>query len=285
MIASVVSVLVRNMAVALMLAVGLTTTPAALRAAWSERGLVVAALIVLEIIVPLVALATVEVVPLGMFATAIIAVMAVCPGAPMIVRATHDRALGMVIVGLVSLLAPVTVAVWLTVLARVLPFRVSIRPAVVAELTLLKIVVPLAIGVVVVTAWPRVARVLARVALGVFIVGFGIALVLALIKGLPVLARTGPWAFVALFIVVAASIALGHWAGGPRLEDRSALATIAVLGNPALGAAVIAASFGSQDVLALVAAYVIGRTLMLVPYTATVWWVARRRARRMRCAT
>ena len=280
MIASVVSVVVRNMAVALMLGVGLKTPPDALRAAWRERGLVIAALVVLELGVPLVAIATVSLVPLGILATAIIAVMAVCPGAPMIVGRRRDRVLGMEVIGLVSLLAPITVAVWVAVLDRVLPFHLSVDPGAVAKITLLKIVLPLAVGLVIAAAWPRLAHVLAPVVLGVFVVGFGVALVIALVKGLPVLARTGPWPLVALIIVVAASIALGHWAGGPQLGDRSALATIAVLGNPALGAAVIADSFTGYKVLPLVAAYVIGRTIALVPYTLIMGWIARRRARR-----
>ena len=139
MIASVVSGLVRNMAVALMLGVGLKTPPDVLRAAWRERGLVLAALLVLELGVPLVAIATVSLVPLGILATAIIAVMAVCPGAPMIVGRRHGRVLGMEVIGLVSLLAPITVAMWVAVLDRVLPFRLAVDPGAVAKITLLKI--------------------------------------------------------------------------------------------------------------------------------------------------
>jgi BASS family bile acid:Na+ symporter len=126
------------------------------------------------------------------------------------------------------------------------------------------------VGMGIVAAVPRVARWLARAAWVVFFAGIAVAAVLVLAKGAPVLLHTSPWALLAVVVVVAGSLLMGHLAGRPRLEDRSALAFMAVLGNPALGAAVIAESFPNFQAGALIAAYVIARGLAMLPYTIAV---------------
>jgi bile acid:Na+ symporter, BASS family len=278
-LATIVTLLLKNMTSALMLAVGLRTSVAALRGTWAERGLVLRSLLVLELGVPLLALATVLLFPLGIQAASIIAIMAVCPGAPMIVKKVRGRAVVLVIVALVSILAPISVAAWVAVLDRALPHELGIRSGTLAQITLLRQVLPLVVGVAVAAAVPKVAGQLARVAYGVFLAGFALALVLVLYKGAPVLFQTSPLVILAGSIVVVGSALMGRMAGRPRPEDEKAIAIIAVLGNPALATAVIAESYPGVKAGALMAAYLIGRALVLILYTLIAkQWFKRREA-------
>lgn len=68
-------------------------------------------------------------------------------------------------------------------------------------------------------------------------------------------------------IITVGSLAMGHWAGRPRRDDERAVATMAALGNPALGAAVVASLAPDVKTGALVAAYVLARALVLLPYS------------------
>lgn len=271
MLAAIATFLLKNMMSALMLAVGLRTPMAAFRAAWAERRLVVRALLVLELGVPLLALATVLLLPLGFQATGIITIMAVCPGAPMILKKVRDRVVVLVIVALVSILAPISVPAWVAVLHRALPHELGIRPGTLAQITLLRQVLPLSLGVGIATALPRAAARISPVAWGIFFAGFALALVLVLYLGVPVLIHTSPLVIVAGAIVVLGSAAMGHPAGRPRPEDEKALAIVAMLGNPALATAVIAESYPGYKAGALMAAYAIGRGLVLILYVHYVY--------------
>jgi len=262
--------LLRNVMALLILSVGLRTTPAALRATWRERGLVLRALLVLEIGAPLLALAAVELLPLGYEAAGVLALMAACPGAPVVLKRVRDRAVVLVVIGLVSLLAPLSVAAWVAVLSRALPYQLAIRPGALAQITLLKQLVPLCVGLGIAALLPRAASVLGRGLWYLFLAGFALGLALTLYRGAPVLLRVGPWAIVAALVVVLGTAAMGHWAGRPRPEDRQALAFIAVLGNPALAAAVLAESYPGSHAGALLAAYVLARALCLLPYALLV---------------
>jgi len=277
-LSTIVTFLLENMMSALMLAVGLRTSVAGLRATWANCRIVWRALLVLELGVPVLALATVLLLPVGFQATGVIAIMAVCPGAPMILRKVKHRPMVLVIVAVVSLLAPISITAWVALLDRALPQELGVRAGTLAQITLLRQVLPLALGLGIASVIPRAAAQLARMASSVFYVGFALTLVLVLYKGAPVLFHTPPMAIVAGAIVVVGSAVMGRLAGRPRADDEKALAMIAVLGNPALATAVIAESYPGFKAGALMAAYVIGRALVVILFTfAAKQWSKRSR--------
>jgi BASS family bile acid:Na+ symporter len=85
------------------------------------------------------------------------------------------------------------------------------------------------------------------------------------------------WATVlALAVLAVVASLLGHWAGGPRLEDRKAVALAASFANPALTMTIIVHSYPhvrAMEVAAVVGAFVLVRVLALLPYTL---WAKRR---------
>jgi BASS family bile acid:Na+ symporter len=272
-LAAFVAFLFRNVMSALMLAVGLDTTAAALRATWSQRAVVGRALAALAIAVPLLGLIVAAAMPLPVRATACIAIMAACPGAPVALRRGRDRALATTIIAAVSLLAPLIVSVWVGAIDRTLGFDFAVAPATLATVALRQLL-PLALGIAVASAWPRVAHVLGRVAWVAFYVAFGIAIAVAIVKGAPEFLAVNLWELAAVVAMVAGSIAIGHLAGAPDREHGQLVATIAVLGNPALAIAVVTESYPGYRPGALFLAYLLLRGLLLVPYSV---WATRSR--------
>ncbi|HEY1814156.1 MAG TPA: hypothetical protein VGG74_17515 [Kofleriaceae bacterium] len=261
--------LLKNLTSVLMLTIGLRTAPSALRAAWSDRALVGKALFVVVVCVPLLAVCVVTWLPLAPPATGFVLLMAACPGAPLVLRTYRDSATGVAIIAIVSLVAPITVVAWVAVWNRLFGYAIVVDPIALLRVGLVQLV-SLAAGVALAALSPRIAPRLARVTWACFIAGFVLALVVALVLGAPALLRVRAITVVAVVAVALGSAALGHVAGGPELTDRAMLATTAVLGNPALALAVIAATYPGFRAGALFAAYLAVRGLALAAYTLWV---------------
>ncbi len=262
--------LVENVVVVLVFAIGLRTTAADLRKTWVERRLIFRALLVLELVVPVLAIAVVWTLPLSRLAAVIIGLMAACPGAPIALHPLGGRSTAVVILATVSFLAPLTVPLWIEVLERVFPIELAVQPGTLATIILVKLILPLLAGMAMAACWPRTARKLERVVRAVFWVGLVVALGLVLRLGVPVLLEVSPWAILAVLVVVLVSAAVAHLAGGPRLDDSRTLASIAVLGNPALALAVVAYSYPNVEIVEAMACYLIVRALALFPYLYVV---------------
>jgi BASS family bile acid:Na+ symporter len=280
MLASVTAFLLRHLMAALMLSVGLHTPISELRATWAQRTVIWKALIVLFIGVPLLALLTVAVLPLGDRAAAFVVIMAVCPGAPLVFRTFRDRRLVVAIIALVGLAAPLAVWAWISAVGRFSPLHVHVEARTLARVALEQLL-PLGIGVALASTLPRVARPLARIAWYFFALSFAVAIVVAIVKGGRELLTVDGWAILAVLVMVAGSIALGHWAGRPQRENSRLLATMAVLGNPALAIAVIASTDPGFRPGALFFAYLIARAIFLLPYAQWSKRWARRPPRRV----
>ncbi len=266
MLSNIVPFLLKNTMTSLALAVGLHTTPDAIRSTWTERRLIARALLVLEVGVPLLALLVVTIVPMWPGAMALIALMAVCPGTPVILGRVRDRPLAVVVVALASALAPLLVPAWVAVLNRVIPLPLAIQPLGLMRVTFLKVLLPLVAGVIVAGLFPRAAEKLAHVFWVVFLATCALAVAFVLKVGAPFLLHANASAVVGVVLVSVGASALGHWAGMPRPADSRAFATFAVLGNPALALAVVAYTFPGFRAQAPLAAYLIVRALAFMPY-------------------
>lgn len=90
--------------------------------------------------------------PVGEPVMGIIAVMAVCPGAPFLLHRVRDRAVLVVILALVSVLAVATVPVWLAAIEATVGLEFAAPPATLARMAAANLILPLALGVAVATA-------------------------------------------------------------------------------------------------------------------------------------
>ena len=266
MLATLISFALRLTVIALGLAVGSQTTTRALRATRRQLTVVRRSLLVLLLGAPLLAFLTVSVLPLPATAAAFLLIVALCPGAPLVFRSFRDRADVVLIIAIVGVVAPFLVAGCVPLVERVAGTELAIRPGLLAKIALVQ-VLPLVAGAAIAAIAPHAALVISRITWYVFLAGFCLALVIVLAMGSRALIHANPWSAIAVVIITAGSIAMGHWAGSPRPDDERAIATMAALGNPALGATVIASLSPDVKTGALVAAYVLGRALVLMIYT------------------
>jgi BASS family bile acid:Na+ symporter len=168
------------------------------------------------------------------------------------------------------------VPAWVGVLARFTPLQLAIAPRAVAAILIPTVLVPFALGRLVHELWPRIARPLAKAAKVVFFAGIAILFATILVESFPVLRRLTPRGLLAVASVTLGSAALGYLAGGPRRDQRIAVAYGAALGNPALALAVIATT-ARGHALPLVGALVLLRAAVILPLGL---WLGRRGRRR-----
>ena len=277
MVATIAQLLAAYAIAALMLATGLQTDRAIARDLAARAGLLARALAVVWIGVPVLALLVISLVRPGPLAALAIVVMAICPGVPLVLRksgkAGGDPGMSLTILIATALSAIVMVPLWVAILNRVAPVHLAIDLGRVAAILLPNVLLPYVIGRVVNHFAPRVAAVLAKVALGVFVAGVVVLLVAVLPRTLPVFAHAGVSAIAALALVTLGAAALGYLAGGPRHDHRISFAYAAAMGNPALAIALLAPTAHAQA-MPLVIVYVLLRALALLPIGI---WLKRQR--------
>lgn len=284
MLAALIAFLLEYLVFALMLAVGCGARSDHLADVRRRPRLYVRALAVMLIGVPLLAMVVVRVFDLPPQAASLFLLMSVCPGAPFIATATKAKGathspVGLNLLILVSALVTVTVPIWVEILDRIYPIDLTITPGHVLRTVIPSVLLPLLVGVALRRRWPRAADVVGRVAHYFFLVAIAIAVVVAISLGAPVFREVSPITLLAGLIVVTGSALLGYWAARPAPEERRVFAVAAVLGNPGLALAIVAASFPGFKAAAFMAAYVLLRKVELIPFEQ---WLKRRKTPRAR---
>jgi BASS family bile acid:Na+ symporter len=269
---AVASFLLRYLVIALMFAIGTAARPRDIALIWRQPRLFVRPLLVMELGVPLLAMAAVAALPLAPVTAGLVLLMAVCPGAPFVPFAIRRKgeshspyALDLLII--VTLLAPLTVPLWVAVISRLFPADLRVNPLAILGTILRLVIVPLAAGVTLSYLLPRVAAVLGAAAREFTFVALAVAIAFALYLGAPVLLTLRPPGAVVLIVVVLGSAWMGYRAG-PRNDPEGdrATAVAAALGNPALVFAILAASRPNFKATAFVAAFLIARKIVLIPF-------------------
>jgi BASS family bile acid:Na+ symporter len=286
MLKSIIMFAMSNVIVLAMFSAGLVRRPGDLRHVLQRPGLYARALAVVLVAVPLVAYALVRLFRLPPVAAAAIMLTAICPGAPLQVnqakslKASATTSLNLLL--LLALCAIVTVPLWVDVLSRVSGFQLHATPGLVLRMLLVKLLPPMLAGMAVNFFFPRVAPVLAVWVDRVFNVLLLAVAVVVIILAAPRLMDLGVTTILALVVLVSVADFLGHQAGGPRPEDRKAVALAAALAHPALTMTIVIQSYPrlqALEVAAVVGAFVLVRLLALIPYK--LWTKRRERANRL----
>ncbi|QSQ25367.1 bile acid:sodium symporter [Pyxidicoccus parkwayensis] len=281
MLRSLVVFVLSNVIVLFMFSVGLEAQPEKLKEVRARPAFYGRALAVVLVAVPLVAYALVRIFRLPPVAAGAVVLTAICPGAPLVVRqakalnANVTTSLNLLL--LLSLCMLISVPLWVEVLDHLMGFELRATPGLVVRTLLVKVIPPLVVGMAIQRYVPRVAEVLSVWCRRVFNVLLVAVALLALVMAAPRLKDLGVRTVLALAVLVSADAFLGHWAGGPRLEDRKSVALAAALAPPALTMTIIAQSYPrlqALDVAAVVGAIVLVRILALIPYKV---WAKRQR--------
>lgn len=204
-----------------------------------------------------------------------IALMALCPSAPLTLRKAGRQGGDRDLAALLQLLAATTAIVSVPLLADLFRdvFKISgwdVQPAEVGRQILLAQGVPLGLGMVVRHLWPqraeRWARSLERIAMLLLLV----LVVAVLAISAPLLAHflsDNLTAMPLIALMVLAALAIGWFVSGPGLEERTTIALVTSMRNP--GLALLLASLHASDMAGLklsILIYLLLTIVLTIPF-------------------
>jgi BASS family bile acid:Na+ symporter len=185
--------------------------------------------------------------------------------------------------GLVALLALLSIpAAPLAVeaLERLSGQPLEVGAAAIARLAMISVLVPLTVGMVVRALAPafadRVAGFVGRVAMVLLLVA---SIVLIATVWRSIWDATGRGGILAIVILVAAGLAVGHQFGGPERKESVVLGLSTACRHPAIAFAIASANYPEQRFGGAIILYLLVSTLVCVPY---VKWNRQRLARDVR---
>lgn len=275
---SALLIALQSSVVVLLVAIGMSSTLADVTWLWRRPALLVRSLAAMYLVVPLAIFALVALLPVAQGVAAVLLVLAVSAGAPLLPRKLgtvggNPYAYSLVLTS--SLCAIVLVPAWVALMSRHFGAAASISPLTVALALAKAFVVPLAIGM----AWraisPRSAEAIAGrafAAAGVALIACGLLLV---VDQWTTVTRIGAGGFTMLLAALCLALAIGHLMGGPEAEDRTILAISCATRH--VGVAILVAStFPGPGPVALMTAYFLASLLVTVPYLRLRRLVARK---------
>ena len=277
-LAELVTALVKLSLFIIMFALGLSLLRQNFLRLRQNSSLVLRSLIAVVILVPLSAICLLKGLPdLPAPTRHAIALMAACPSAPFILRKASKVGADADIAGplqlffaLLSILTvPVTIFCFKILFART---GWDVTPETVAPVILQTQILPLGLGFLVRQLSPDWADKLQRPLIKLSNILFPVIILLILVKAAQPLMQFLGSSFatltlVAMLIMVAMALLIGHLSGGPSERTRTTLALVTSMRNPGL-AMLLASKFASDVVFirAAIAAYVVLTVLGSIPY-------------------
>ena len=201
-----------------------------------------------------------------------IVLMAISPGAPVALRrslgAGGHRSFAPALQIMVAVLAVVSMPLWIAAFNEYYGGTATIDPRQLARQVFIAQLLPLGLGMLArrfraeQAAWlePRLRRI-GNVLLVVLVV-------LALIDVWEVVIGAGLRVTLAIVIVTALAVGVGHLLGGPEPATRTATAISSAARNPGLALLVATLNAASPAINATVLAYLVIAALTLIPYVA-----------------
>lgn len=264
----------------IILAIGMESSPWAATRLLRQPGLLLRSLLAMYVLVPLAAFALVKVLTLQPGVEIGLLVLAVSAGAPLLPRklmgvGDGDYAFSLVVIS--SLLAIVVVPAWLAVLAPHFGSPPTLTPMTVAWVLAQSFFLPLVAGMLVRWLFPRFARRVAGRATAIAGVGLiaGALLLLGLNWEIALHIQGGGIATLAALIVLA--LAIGHLLGGPKPDDRTALAIACATRHIGI-AVMVAVSLPGPRTVVILAVYITTSVVISLPYLSWRRAAARRLA-------
>jgi BASS family bile acid:Na+ symporter len=239
----------------MVLAIGLRSSEG--DALWLTRrpGLLARSLLSINVIVPLVALAVTQAFDLQPAVEVAIVALSISPVPPILPiqtgKAGGESAYAIGLLTVVSLAAIVLVPLSVVALAALLGGTAPLAGRPVAVLMLEGVLAPLGVGFAIRRLAPRFAARLAKPVNAVGMIALAIGLFLILIAAWPAMqSLLGGRTLLAILIVVALGLFVGHELGGPVDANRPVLALASVSRHPAVAIAVASAAFPSSRLVA-----------------------------------
>ncbi|MCR5877185.1 hypothetical protein [Phenylobacterium sp. J367] len=255
----------------LIVAVGLDAELDELTSAFRQPGRLVRAVLAVNVAVPLAAVAVVQFLPLSPIAKAGILLMAVSPVPPLVpgkgIKVGASKASAYGVYAALILLAIVIVPVTVVLLGRAYGVDVVLPPAVVARNVALTVLAPLVLGLAVRRLAPRfAAQAVAPLRIVGVILVFA-AFVPMMIGVWPVMMELiGNGTILAMALVSAVALAVGHLLGGPALEDRAGLAMTAATRHPGIAMMIVSLNQADRRIVAAILGFLLVGLVVALPY-------------------
>jgi bile acid:Na+ symporter, BASS family len=241
LILSIVKIGLPLSVVAGMFAQGLSIVPSQLVLFKERPWLMFRSLVVVLFLVPLAALVIILLLKPSPAVAIGLAILLASPAAPLMLIKVPKKG------GSLALFALLTVPVTLDLLSKALGFHVEVGVLAVARVVGMTILLPVCIGILIRSLFPKLADTigpgLAKVG-GVALLIL-ILLVVAMTYGL--LLKMDLWSYMVMAIVVAVSIAIGHWLGPRDPEERTTLAMESASRHPGLAMTIAALNFSPAE--------------------------------------
>lgn len=261
-------VLIKLSVVALILAIGLSSTLADLTYLWRRPAQLLRSLLAMYVIIPLFALLILKVLTLPQGVEVALLILAVSAGAPLLPRKLmkigHESyMLSLVVTS--SAVAVLMVPLWLEMLRPLYSLTTELSPVDVALLIAKSFIGPIVIGMLLRWRFPETSEVIADRLLSVCgIILLGCVVVLLALHG-KLLLDVGWPSLLALVGMTFAALAVGHVLGGPGEDDRTGLAIACATRHVGI-AMIVAASVPGPRTAVIVVAYLIAAAVVSIPY-------------------
>jgi len=220
------------------------------------------------VVVPLVAVGLARLLPVPFELKVAMIVVAISAGAPLVPRKLLPLSNDAYVFSLIatsSLLAIVTVPLWLVALSTLSGAAPQIAPYDVARLLGKSFLLPLTVGLGIRMVAPGPSETLSDILLRVGGIVLTLGGLVLLVLGWPLLREAGGISLLVLGLLTALSLGIGHLMGGPDEENRTALAVSCATRH--LGIAVlVAASVPGTRTAVLVIAYLVASLVASIPY-------------------
>jgi len=253
-----------------MFAQGLTIAPGHLVIFRQQPMLMLRSLAVVLFLIPLAVLVILILLKSSPAVTIGLSILAACPAAPlMLVKVPKKGGSLAYMAGLhlsLAMLALLTVPLTLDLLSKVLGFHAGVGVLAVARVVGVTILLPVCLGMLVRTFFPRIAGTVApslaricELALMALIL-----CVLGLTYGL--LLRMNPGVYLVMAVVIAASIGIGHGLGPKDQQDRTTLAIESAARHPGLAMTIAALNFSPNKALPVLIPYLVVFAILSTMY-------------------
>ncbi len=233
------SQLLQNLAaltlLSLMFSLGLNQSIQEITSLWRQPSLLIRSFLSVVILAPIVAIIAALPLPVGSALRGVLLAMAAAPGAPLTtkraVMAGGSFSYAVSLQVTVSILAVITVPFWGFVYDAIFPATIISDPVAVLKALLVVQVLPIGAGVLIRQALPDIANKLEPSVTKIANILFVALILVMLVSTFHLLIGVGVVPFIVGIPVVAVWLVIGHYLGGPNLEERSALAVGTIARN------------------------------------------------------
>ncbi|WP_428681207.1 bile acid:sodium symporter family protein [Reyranella sp.] len=234
-----------------------------------QPALLLRSLLAMYVLVPLAAVGLVILLPLPAGAEAGLLVLAVSAGAPLLPRkllGIGDGAYTFSLVAVSSVLAVILVPLWLEMLGPMFPRLPRLAPEKTALVLGESFFLPLLAGMAVRRYFPKLAAWTGGRVVGLAGLAMTLAAVVLLAVNWHVVLEVRWQGIAALALLILMALIIGHLVGGPKEEDRSALAVACATRHIGIAVAVATSLPGARTAV-VISIYIAISVAITLPYT------------------